>query len=171
MMVSRAYSVGCLVHSPFRFSQDLQSKNGIVSATLSRLTSKGPEGAGGTPLSIMYFSEREKRAIMAVVCAMGGADDKVDPREAILIKLVSDKVGIDVQKHTPLTDLEEALNVISAMTAEEKRFVCAYLGRLITIDRDIDPREVVLWNVFSSRCNFPSMSLADAERYIGNLMN
>lgn len=165
MMVSHVYSVGCLVHSPFRFSQDLQSKNGIVSATLSIFNSKGPEGAGGTPLIIMVFTDREKKAIMAVAVAMAGIDNDADPREVILIGRVSEKIGIDVNRHAPI-DENEALNVISAMTPAEKRFVCAYLGGIMAADGKIDARERLLWAVFSARCDFPTMALSECLQYV-----
>lgn len=170
MMVSCAYSVGCLDYSPFRFSQDLQSKNGIVSATLSISNSKGPEGAGGTPLSIMCFTDREKSAIMTVACTMGGADGEAHVNEFILIKLVSDKIGMEIGV-TPTMDVDDAIRVIAAMTPAEKRFVCAFLGKIITIDGDVDAREMLLWGLLTERCNFPEMNLAEAERYIGEFLN
>jgi len=114
----------------------------------------------------MWFTDREKQAIQTVACAMGAADDEADAREVVLITLVNEKLGIPSDIST--IDLGSAMNVISAMTAEEKRFVCAYMGTLLSIDGDIDPREMLFWGLLTERCHFPEMTIEAARNYMSN---
>lgn len=67
--------------------------------------------------------------------------------------------------------MEEALDILKAMTSSEKNFVCSYLGTLIAIDGEINNRERLLWSLISYHCSFPTMSIAEAEQYFLAQMN
>ena len=114
----------------------------------------------------MYFTEREKCAIHFVLAHMALADERIDEKEtafglAIAMKL---EISPELIKKTETMDVSEALNIIAAMTAAEKRLVCGLLGAMMIVDGDISPREQLLWSLVSTRCGFPTMNIRDAAK-------
>ena len=59
------------------------------------------------------------------------------------------------------------------MTSIEKDFVCSALGAMIAIDSNVNPKEMILWNLISNRCGFPEMNVFQAQekfqKYIENI--
>ena len=75
------------------------------------------------------FTTKEKQAIVKVSNMMIVADEKVDPKEALLGLVVFQKLNIaqqDVSDSDQLTN-QDALSIISAMQPNEKRIVRAFL--------------------------------------------
>ena len=111
-------------------------------------------------------------AIMSMVHAMIVADGKVADEEISVISAEMIKFGI------PLTDFKElflkgrdmepsiAVEIVSKMTYEQKKYVAAYLGNIMAVDNDIDGREIALWKLLSQLCNLPSMTVAEAIKYM-----
>lgn len=117
--------------------------------------------------SIMWFTEREKAAINHVAKAMIVMDGEVESREIVTNIIFNTKFGITVEMGDNM-DLDEALNVLAALSSEEKRAVCAYLGTLMAIDEVIDAREMFFWSLLSHRCGFPEMNVVQAATYFNN---
>ncbi|MBQ9640233.1 MAG: TerB family tellurite resistance protein [Bacteroidaceae bacterium] len=120
----------------------------------------------------MTFNKVEMTAIMSMVHAMIVADGKVADEEISVISAEMIKFGI------PLTDFKElflkgrdmepsiAVEIVSKMTYEQKKYVAAYLGNIMAVDNDIDGREIALWKLLSQLCNLPSMTVAEAIKYM-----
>lgn len=120
----------------------------------------------------MYFTEREKSAIHYVLANMALADYEIDEKEAALGLAVAIKLEISPEaiKKTETMEVSEALNVIAAMTAEEKRLVCGLLGAMMIVDHNISPREQLLWSLISTRCGFPTMTVSEAAQIGSNFL-
>ena len=120
----------------------------------------------------MKFNKIEMMAIMNMVNAMIIADGKVEDEETRIISAEMVKFGI------PLDDFKEiyvkgrdmdpafAVEIVSKMTYEQKTYVAAYLGTLMSCDGDIDEREMALWRLLSTLCGLPTMSVIDAVKYM-----
>lgn len=117
----------------------------------------------------MYFTEREKNAIHTITLAMAAADEQADPREALMMGVVYQKLAINGNT-AQILNLDVAMNVIAAMTPEEKHFVCAYMGSMMSIDDDIDPREMFFWGLLTNRCDLPEMTIVAARQYMSNFI-
>ena len=120
----------------------------------------------------MYFTDREKCAIHFVLAHMALADGRVDEKEtafglAVAIKL---QISSELIKKTETMDVSEALNIIAAMTTEEKRLVCGLMGAMMIIDEDPSPREQLLWSLISTRCGFPNMNISEAAQIGSNFL-
>ena len=112
----------------------------------------------------MWFTTKEKQAIVKVSNMMIGADGKVDPKEVLYGFAVLQKLNIsqqDVSDSDQLTN-QEALSIISAMQPNEKRMVGAFLGCIMAVDGQIDKTEHTLWCLITSLCSLPNMSLSEA---------
>ena len=119
----------------------------------------------------MYFTSKEKQAIQRLAAQMVVADGQIDPREVILTKLVNDKIGI-TSEHIDASSnmsLQEAAIIVKLMSPEERKFVCAYLGTISSIDNDVDDKEMMLWALLTALCDFPQMSILEAKKIIGDL--
>ena len=113
---------------------------------------------------MLFFTSKEKAAIVRVALAMGVVDGNADDKETALSALIFIKLGIgeyEMDLAGKLTS-EQLKSIISSMTYEEKNFVCSFLAMLIVIDGEITADEIKLWKVMSSKFNFPPMSLQEA---------
>ena len=120
----------------------------------------------------MQFNKVEMMAIMSMVHAMMIADGKLEDEETSLISSEMIKFGV------PLEDFKDiftkgqnmepsvAADIVTKMTYPQKKYVAAYLGALMAIDSDIDNREMALWRLISQICGLPSMTVADAVKYM-----
>ena len=61
------------------------------------------------------------------------------------------KVAIDLT-------LEQTVGILRVMTPEAKKYTCG----------DVDENEMAGWRAFSSACDFPTMTLADAVKFWRN---
>lgn len=62
-----------------------------------------------------------------------------------------------------------AIALIAGMDDERKKYVASYLGTIMAADGDIDDRELVLWQLVSTLCDLPTMSVGDAISNMKNL--
>ena len=115
----------------------------------------------------MWFSDKEKAAINRIAKAMIFVDENVAAEEIVTSVLFCKKYGIDAEMGD-IIDPDEALNVIAALSSEEKEMVCAYLGTLMAIDGEVDSRELLYWNLLSFRCGFPEMNVPQAVMYFNS---
>lgn len=112
----------------------------------------------------MYFTDREKGAILHLTGIMAAADGVFAEEEKAMIVAIAATIGENGNgaKLAQSMNDSEALAIVNAMTADEKRFVCSALGALIAIDKNVDKREMLVWNLISHRCSFPEMNVLDA---------
>lgn len=122
----------------------------------------------------LSFNRREMMAILKMAGAMAGADGRAHPNEIKMMINECLRFGIDAEESKMLlsqsTDMEgtEALAIIAVMTDAQKRYVCAYLGTLMAIDGNINDNEKSMWQLVSTLCKLPTMSITDALEYMAN---
>lgn len=111
-------------------------------------------------------------AIIQVAGAMAGADGNAHPNETKMMMQEAIRFGISGEDFASLlqqaskTEGTAAMVEIATMSDAQKRYVCAYLGTLMAIDGDIDDKEKALWQLVSTICKLPSMTIADAIEYM-----
>lgn len=112
----------------------------------------------------MFFTSKEKSAIVKISNMMIQADGKVEPKELLFSVTVIQKLNIDNADiaRSELLSNTETLDIISRMTDNQKRLVCAFLGCLMAVDGNIDKTEQALWSLISTLCNLPTMTLREA---------
>ncbi|MBP5387849.1 MAG: tellurite resistance protein TerB [Prevotella sp.] len=123
----------------------------------------------------MDFNRDELMAIAKIANAMIAADGKVEENEMSSWTLEMERFGIAEAEFRTLYEQSEeldfvnALSVISNFDEERKRYVGAFLGTLMAIDGDIDDAELKLWQLVSTFCDLPTMSLGEALTYMAEL--
>ncbi|MBQ9436562.1 MAG: TerB family tellurite resistance protein [Bacteroidales bacterium] len=122
----------------------------------------------------LSFSRREMMAILKMAGAMAGADGRAHPNEVKMMINECLRFGIDAEESSKLLsqstnmDGSEAMATIAIMTDAQKRYVCAYLGSLMAIDGNIDDNERTMWQLVSTLCKLPTMTISDALEYMAN---
>ena len=122
----------------------------------------------------LSFNRREMMAILKMAGAMAGADGRAHPNEVKMMINECLRFGIDAEESSKLLsqstnmDGSEALATIAIMTDAQKRYVCAYLGSLMAIDGNIDDNERTMWQLVSTLCKLPTMTISDALEYMAN---
>ena len=121
----------------------------------------------------MYFTSKEKQAIVKVAAEMQIADGNANQREITLNIAVFKEIQVEPSELDAGLELPfmEAVNIISNMTNIEKDFVSAFLGSIIIADGEINEKEIALWRMLTSLCGFPIMSLSDAKNKLKEHLN
>ena len=116
----------------------------------------------------MYFSSSEKAAILRLFVLIIGADNRIDKSEMALSALYSKKLSITPTEIelSKTIDNQTALIIVSGMTDEEKKVVCALLGELMAVDGEVAENEQVVWSLISEICGFPQMSIREAHEIV-----
>ena len=123
----------------------------------------------------MIFTNQELAAILRLAHAMANADGKVTNEETQMIVIEMTRFGVDQNKGRIIAEiggnmpLSECCQVVSNMTAEEKKYVTAFLGTLVCIDGNIDDSEMKLWSLISAMCDLPTMNIPEAIQIMANL--
>lgn len=123
----------------------------------------------------MTFTNQELAAILRLAHAMAKADGKITNEETQIIAFELSRFGVDHNKARIIAEIGdkisygEACQIISNMTAEEKKYVTAYLGTLICADGNIDDSEMKLWSLISAICELPTMNVIEAVQIMANL--
>ena len=123
----------------------------------------------------MVFTNQELAAILRLAHAIAIADGKVTKEETQMIVLEISRFGVDQDKARLISEIGDKMSygdccqVVSNMTAEEKKYVTAYLGTLICADGNIDDSEMKLWSLISAMCNLPTMNIVEAIQIMANL--
>lgn len=118
----------------------------------------------------MHFTNSELAAIARMALYIAKADGQQHQKESDAIYSELRRFGIasddlpTILVHALNLPFDEASQIISSFSQEEKRYVTAYLGALICVDDNISDSEMKLWQTISCRCNLPTMSLYDACR-------
>lgn len=120
----------------------------------------------------LHFSRHEMAAIIQLAGAMAGADGNAHPNETKMMMREAIRFGISGEDFASLlqqaskTEGTAAMAEIATMSDSQKHYVCAYLGTLMAIDGDIDDKEKALWQLVSTICKLPTMTIADAIEYM-----
>ena len=123
----------------------------------------------------MIFTNQELAAILRLAHAIADADGKVSKEETQMIVLEMTRFGVDQSKGRVITDIGakmpygECCQIVSNRTAEEKKYVTAFLGTLICADGNIDDSEMKLWSLISAMCDLPTMNIFEAIKIMSNL--
>lgn len=116
----------------------------------------------------MIFTNQELAAILKMATAIAAADGNVSTEEQTMMALELLRFGVSEEKtkiiinETMKLSPAEACIIISKMTNEEKKYVTAYLGKMICADGKIEDSELKLWTLISKICNLPTMSIEEA---------
>ena len=123
----------------------------------------------------MEFNREELKAIAKIANAMIAADGKVDDNEMCSWTLEMERFGVAEEDFHTLFEQSEEIDFIAALSAiknfdeEQKSYVGAFIGTLMAIDGDIDEAELKLWQLVSTFCDLPTMSLGEALQYMAEL--
>lgn len=120
----------------------------------------------------LSFTRQEMAAIIKLGTVMAAADRHLHENETTMMATealrfnLSEKDFGQMLTSSDKMEAKEALFTIATMTDSQKRYVTAYLGTLMSIDGNIDDKEMALWSMVSSLCKLPTMSIADAIEYM-----
>lgn len=121
----------------------------------------------------MYFTDRERAAIVKLIKLVTCADGEIKPVEILISKGEMERIGVTnvdaVLKAADDMDFGTACSVVSQMTASEKKYVCAMTGALIAADLEITKSEEAIWSLLYKLCDFPVMNFKEAIDYMANL--
>ena len=123
----------------------------------------------------MFFTNNELCAVLKLALVMANADGKVSEEESAMMCLELLRFGVDQDKVKTLARLGdkmsnvEACKIVSNMTADEKKYVTAYLGTIICADGKIDDSELKTWALITALCDLPTMSIGEAIAIMSDL--
>lgn len=119
----------------------------------------------------MQFTTLELSAALKVGFCMANADGKVEKEEMKVLAIGMAEFGVDEDQFKLLVTLADAMapatmvSTLAAMDESQKKYVCGFLATIMISDGDIDDSEVKLWQMTSSICGFPTMTIAEAAEY------
>lgn len=123
----------------------------------------------------MQFNGRELQAILKMANAMVMADGRIDENEVRVMTTELLRFGVP-QDHVKkllqganAMSNSDALAILVSLDDERKKYVSSYLGTIMVSDGDIDEKEMALWQLISTLCGFPTMSIKDAVNNMANL--
>lgn len=108
--------------------------------------------------------------LRAGIC-MAKADGKYDDSESHIIALCMEQLGVGKFDIPELFKLAEAMNlatmvsILSLLEENQKKFVCGFLAAIMISDGDVDETEVKLWQLTSTFCGFPTMTIIEAFEF------
>lgn len=121
----------------------------------------------------MTFTGLEMTAVTKLAMVMVSADGKVEQTELACMAVEMARFGI--QDADPIIDAANsmeptiAMAIVEKLDYEKKKYVSAYLGTIMAIDKDIDDKELAVWKLTSTLCGLPSMNIKEAIDYMANL--
>lgn len=116
----------------------------------------------------MNLTGIELTAMLSAGLILSNADGHVASEETeILIKeltsfnVTEDEAEIYIKVAADLS-VDHTVEILKAMTPEDKKYACGYLGAVMLCDGDVDDNEMEGWRAFSRACEFPTMTLGEA---------
>ena len=123
----------------------------------------------------LSFKSEELFAIYKVASMMANADGVVYPDEERCISDEMEHLGAatpEERKNVENNGLSmkplAAMNIISGFNDEQKKYINAFLGNIISIDGDIADAELALWRLVGELCDLPKMSVRQAINLFAN---
>ena len=123
----------------------------------------------------LQFNGKELAAIVKLALSMIMADGRVDEKEKVALTLEMVRLGVKQEQLVGLIavaqamDATEIIPIISNLASDEKKYVAAFLGTLMAVDGDIDDAEKKLWQLTSTLCNLPTMSIMQSVQIMSEL--
>ena len=125
----------------------------------------------------LQFTKKELTAIVNLASNMIAADGKIDDAELFSFTIEMQRIGVEeYQIKSLMADAQamqssEVISVVSNLKTNEKKYVAAFLGYLMSVDGNIDNTEMKLWKFASILCNLPLMNVTKAEQIMNELPN
>lgn len=125
----------------------------------------------------LQFTKKELTAIVNLASNMIAADGKIDDAELFSFTIEMQRIGVEeYQIKRLMADAQamqssEVISVVSNLKTNEKKYVAAFLGYLMSVDGNIDNTEMKLWKFASILCNLPLMNVTKAEQIMNELPN
>ncbi len=119
----------------------------------------------------MQFNGIQLAAITKAAYAMIAADGRIDDSETRLLVQELRSFGVSQEDAKNFATVGMAMEpttmlvTLSAMSDEQKKYVCGFLGSLMVVDGNIDDAEMKIWQLTSSLMKCPTMSLHEALEY------
>lgn len=119
----------------------------------------------------MQFNNLQLSAVLKVGTCMVLADGKVEEEEKKVLAVGMAEFGVDEAHLKILMALADAMTpatmlaTLSALNDDQKKFVCGFLATIMTSDDDIDDSELKLWQLTSTLCGFPTMTIFEAQKF------
>lgn len=116
----------------------------------------------------MTFNGKQLAALVKMGVSMALADGRLADEERITIVMELASFGVTEDQAAGLLDAaqsmeaSEALSVLSNMTQEQKKYATGYMAVVMAADGNIADDEVKLWQLVSTLCSFPTMSIREA---------
>lgn len=116
----------------------------------------------------MRFNDEELTAILKVAMAMVMADGRIDDSEKLAIGVEMARLGVPNERFRKLLfaigtiENVEAFAILLSLDVEKKKHVSSFLVAIMMSDGDIDEKEMALWKLVSTICDFPVMSVIEA---------
>lgn len=98
------------------------------------------------------------------------ADGRIDENEVLVLFTELQSFNVPKEHVEPLMagadEMESwmAIDILSKLNKKQKKYVASFLGTIMVSDGDIDKKEMALWKLVSSLCNFPTMNVAEAVK-------
>lgn len=121
------------------------------------------------------FDKEGLMAIAKLANAMIAADGKVAENEMYTWTVEMERLGVPREEFAKIFEaseempFSEALRVVTSLNAEQKRYIGAFLGSLMAVDGEIDNDELKLWQLVSTFCDLPTMSVREALTFMSSL--
>ncbi len=123
----------------------------------------------------MQFSGEELAAVMKLGMAMVAADGRTDESELEVVRIELARFGasagqmLALSREAQIMEFDKAVRVISNFDNERKKYVASYLAVIMIADREIDDKEIALWQLLSLMCGLPEMDVNQAVDNMNNL--
>ncbi len=122
----------------------------------------------------MTFNGKELSAMIKMAICMAAADNKIEEVEKKIVINELRIFGLQGSEGNAILELAEkmetpeALETISNMSTDQKKYVTGYLAAVMGCDGDIDDAEVKVWQFVCSATNCPQMSFTEALEFWKN---
>ena len=123
----------------------------------------------------LTFKSEELFAIYKAANMMANADGVIYPDEERCISDEMEHLGVVTPEEKKTVEDNglamkplAAMNIISAFNDEQKKYINAFLGNIISIDGDIADAELALWRFMGELCDLPKMSVRQAINLFAN---
>ena len=118
----------------------------------------------------IFLTTEEKKAILSVAIMMQVSDGDAALEESFATVAEALRMGLD-----PVASFEEcsnpnsfkpAINCVSKMSFEKKKYVFSVLYKVMVSDGKIDPRESRFLNIISEEAGLPNMSPSEVDVFL-----
>lgn len=122
----------------------------------------------------MRFTGKQLTAMMKVAFVIAKSDDDFAEKEMDIIIREMATFGLSQQEARALVDLTEEMDaselfsILTTMTKEQQKYVCAFMAVVMIADGEIKNSEIDVWQKICTLCSFPSMSMKEALEFWKN---